>query len=144
MFGRGKRPNEGAQAKAVVIATREVRGAVGVGVQEIDALAHPVHYDLDLRVHFDDGSATTAKCRVGGAISGTKLSFSEGDIVPVPRRRKRAHLLLTTKRRRSAGPVTGIKGGWRGNRWGIGPGARTGAICAVSHDLDHFQQRRST
>lgn len=83
MFRRGKHTEGVVEGKAVVVAVTAVRGAVGAGVQEIDALQHPVHYELKLRVHFDDGSTGEAECRVGGRVRGTELSFSEGDVVPV-------------------------------------------------------------
>jgi hypothetical protein len=83
MFRRGKHSEGAVEGKAVVIAATAVRGAVGVGFTEIDALQHPVHYELKLRVQFDDGSTGEAACRVGGRVGGTDLSFSEGDVVPV-------------------------------------------------------------
>jgi hypothetical protein len=68
---------DGAHAKAVVIAAKGTGGRPGDGTYSA------VQYHVELRAHFDDGSSTEVSRRVGGALRGTDLSSSEGDIVPV-------------------------------------------------------------
>ena len=64
-------------AQAVVTAVTREGGA------PINMTWTPVHYHLELRVHFDDGSTADTSCTVRAAIRGTELSIAEGDIVPV-------------------------------------------------------------
>jgi hypothetical protein len=77
MLGRrkGHVGKNAASAQAVVTSVKAHGGEAGsTGL---------TYFDLDLRAHFDDGSTSEFGCRVGGPFSGTRLTFIEGDIVPV-------------------------------------------------------------
>jgi hypothetical protein len=77
MFGKHKLMRDGAHAKAAVILAKRSGGVA------MDGGYSSVGYHLELRVQFDDGSSSEVSCQVGGALTGTDLSFFEGDIVPV-------------------------------------------------------------
>jgi hypothetical protein len=72
---KGRLKHNGASAQAVVTAVKVHGGGAGS--------AGLPYFDLDLRARFDDGSTSELCCRVGGPFSGTQLTFTEGDIVPV-------------------------------------------------------------
>jgi hypothetical protein len=58
MFGRHKLMRDGAQARAVVTEAKRTGGKVGEGGMT------PIQYDLELKVHFDDGATGVASCHV--------------------------------------------------------------------------------
>jgi hypothetical protein len=72
---KGHVGNNAASAQAVVTGVKAHGGEAGsTGL---------TYFDLELRARFDDGSTSEFRCRVGGPFSGTRLTFIEGDIVPV-------------------------------------------------------------
>ncbi len=77
MFAKHKLMRDGARAKAAVIVAKRSGGV------PMDGGYSAMAYHLELRVMFDDGSSSEVSCQVGGTLTGTDLSFSEGDIVPV-------------------------------------------------------------
>ena len=77
MFERLRLKRKGKQGKAMVTAAKKRGGERGP-----EGSRTTVHYDVTLRMRYEDGEEVETDYTVGGLL-GTSLSFVAGEIVPV-------------------------------------------------------------